>query len=81
MITLQAIDLLSGLLAMEQQQEVTHHDSPSAFSKTHLGRLYVFSLMWSVGALLELDDRAKMEEFIVEMVSKYNLLQSNSMHN
>lgn len=29
----------------------------------YLERLYIFSLMWSVGALLELEDRCKMEHW------------------
>ena len=67
----QAMDLLSGLLAVEEHHE-GHHEHPTSFSREHLGRLYVFSLMWSVGALLELEGRAKMEEFVVQMVRLYN---------
>lgn len=36
---------------------VEHGALPTA----HLNKLIVFSLMWSAGALLELDDRVKME--------------------
>jgi len=30
----------------------------------HLGKIYVFVLMWSIGALLELEDRRKLQEFL-----------------
>ena len=49
----QSLDLLEGLI---------NKDKPPAAS--HLGRLYVFALMWSLGALLELYDRKKLEEFL-----------------
>ncbi|CAF0945608.1 unnamed protein product [Adineta steineri] len=51
----QSLDLLEGLI---------HKDK--APSPDVLGRLYVFALMWSVGALLELFDRKKLEEHLVE---------------
>ena len=60
----QAMDLLAGLIPEGE------HENTSAASLTPqcLERLYIFALMWSVGALLELDDRAKMEQFLIEQV-------------
>ncbi|XP_076826623.1 dynein axonemal heavy chain 5 [Brachyhypopomus gauderio] len=51
----QTIDLLQGLLSAGEEKHLT---------ASHIGRLFVFALMWSVGALLELDDRSKMEVFL-----------------
>ncbi|CAI9729037.1 dynein heavy chain 5, axonemal-like [Octopus vulgaris] len=52
----QAIDLLEGLIPSEEdRKDITH---------THLDNLIVFAMMWSLGALLEISDRQKLEEFI-----------------
>ena len=48
--------LLEMLLTLQEQC--------GDLSRVHLERLYVFALMWSVGALLELDDRKKMEMWL-----------------
>ena len=60
---LQAMDLLSGLIPSSEETTV------SSLSALHLQRLFLFSVMWSVGALLELEDRVKMEHFLVDNVS------------
>ena len=49
---------MEGLIPSRDDKDAV---APSA---KHYERLYVFTLMWSIGAFLELDDRSKMEEFI-----------------
>ncbi|XP_070190341.1 dynein axonemal heavy chain 5-like isoform X2 [Littorina saxatilis] len=57
----QAIDLLEGLIPKS--------DDNKEIGPEHLRRLIVFAIMWSVGSLLELADRKKMEEFLVSNCS------------
>uniref|UniRef100_A0A3B4C567 AAA+ ATPase domain-containing protein n=1 Tax=Pygocentrus nattereri TaxID=42514 RepID=A0A3B4C567_PYGNA len=51
----QTIDLLQGLLSAGEEKQLT---------AAYIGRLFVFAVMWSVGAVLELEDRSKMEMFL-----------------
>nr|XP_043900355.1 dynein axonemal heavy chain 8 isoform X2 [Solea senegalensis] len=60
----QTIDLLQGLLPAAEEKQGCHGD---------VGRLFVFAVMWSLGALLELDDRAKMEAFLKDHSSSLDL--------
>ena len=55
---MQSCHILEGLIPAKEDN--------SSLSKEHLERLYIFSLMWSVGALQELEDRAKMEVYLKE---------------
>uniref|UniRef100_A0A8C6KVS4 Dynein axonemal heavy chain 5 n=1 Tax=Nothobranchius furzeri TaxID=105023 RepID=A0A8C6KVS4_NOTFU len=57
-VIMQCINMLQGLIP----QKVT--EKTSFLPREHLERLYVFSLMWSTGALLELEDRRKMEHWL-----------------
>lgn len=49
---------MAGLIPKREEKD------QSSLTREHYERLYVFTLMWSIGAYLELDDRAKMEEYI-----------------
>ena len=53
---MQSCHIMEGLIPPKEDN--------TSLPKVHLERLYVFSLMWSIGALQELDNRAKMEEFL-----------------
>lgn len=59
----QAIDLLIGVIAEASAISLAATQKAS-LSSSHYERLFLFCLMWSVGALLELKDRAKMQEFV-----------------
>ena len=68
---MQAINLLQGLIPGE--------DAPKQADAAFLEKLYVFSLMWSIGASLELGDRKKVRDlvfrskkvkFVAEVVSE-----------
>ena len=50
----QTCDLLAGLI----------EDHGDTFTEAHLERLYIFAIMWSLGALMELQDRDNFEAFI-----------------
>ncbi|XP_034837309.1 dynein axonemal heavy chain 8 [Maniola hyperantus] len=56
----QCIDVLVGLLQIEIPGGKVHTDR-------HLERLFVFSMMWSLGAVLELDARYRMAEFMTKL--------------
>ncbi|XP_035209771.1 dynein heavy chain 8, axonemal-like isoform X2 [Stegodyphus dumicola] len=60
----QAIDLLDGLLPSSESEPIT---------PVHYERLFIFALMWSFGALLELDDRSQLEIFLKRHKPKLDL--------
>ncbi|KAI2655575.1 Dynein axonemal heavy chain 5 [Labeo rohita] len=68
-VIMQCINMLQGLIQPKVTfddvfDDVTHQEQGGELSREHMERLYVFALMWSVGALLELDDRMKLERWL-----------------
>ncbi|KAH9641787.1 hypothetical protein HF086_003913 [Spodoptera exigua] len=59
----QCIDVLSGLLLVALPGGKVHTDR-------HLERLFIFAMMWSLGAVLELDMRSRLAEFMTKMPVK-----------
>lgn len=58
----QCCDIITGMLEVEEE--------PKTFTDKHLERIFLFSLMWSLGAVLELDDRILLEQQIMAHPSK-----------
>ncbi|KOX80134.1 Dynein heavy chain 8, axonemal [Melipona quadrifasciata] len=61
----QCIDLLDGLLG-------TNKDTTRILPEYHIEKIFLFSLMWSLGAVLELDERNLLQEFLLNHQSKCN---------
>lgn len=61
----QSVNLLEGLIPSK--------GAGGLASSMHLERLFVFCLMWSLGAVLELDDRDRLEAFIRAHDSKIDM--------
>jgi dynein heavy chain len=57
-IITQACKLLEGLIPSKDDKET------GSVSQSHYEHLYIFTLMWTIGAFLEWDDRIKVEEFL-----------------
>ncbi|XP_030752815.1 dynein heavy chain 8, axonemal [Sitophilus oryzae] len=58
----QCCDVLQGILDISEE--------PKNWTDKQLERLYIFAVMWSLGALLELEDRVKLEDFALAHPSK-----------
>ena len=54
----QTCNILEGLIPPKEDG--------SSLPNEHLEKLYIFAIMWSIGAILELDDRTKLEKWMRE---------------
>ena len=63
LISLQACDLLEGLIPNKEDK--------SQLPQKHMEKLFIFSLMWSMGAILELDDREKLQQYLLNHESRF----------
>ncbi|XP_070701078.1 dynein axonemal heavy chain 8-like [Pempheris klunzingeri] len=67
---MQSVNLLEGLIPTKEAGGLA--------SNKHLERLFVFCVMWSIGALLELEDRDKLEAYVRAHESSIDVPQTRS---
>lgn len=67
-----------GELEDDPAEEISKSEAVEMLSSEHLEKLYVFSLVWGMGALLEIKDRLKYDTFLKDRFSHLNLPKNNS---
>lgn len=67
----------SPVLEPEDEEAKSEQDLCTKLSPEHLHRLYVFSLVWGMGAFLELSGRVKFDLFLREKLATLLDLPSN----
>ncbi|XP_075210479.1 dynein heavy chain 8, axonemal kl-3 [Lycorma delicatula] len=67
----QCVDIIMGLVDTGGEEKKSGQEE-KIHSSIHMERLFLFSMIWSLGAVLELDDRKKLENFILRHESKMN---------
>lgn len=60
---------LFNLLVLTEGGENTKSTATPRASRPHLERLYLFSIIWSMGAFLEKDDRIKLDKHLTTSFS------------
>ncbi|KZC10625.1 Dynein heavy chain 5, axonemal [Dufourea novaeangliae] len=80
----QMLCLLEGLVPAEsvdekeEEDEETEEEKRQPMTADHLKRLYVFTLVWSIGALLETPDRRKYDSYLRENFGSLDLPTSEN---
>lgn len=72
----QALDILLGLIQARGLQSKLSHASLLKQENTqvsHTEKMVLLSILWSFGAVMELEDRAKLQEFFASKVSAWGL--------
>jgi dynein heavy chain len=90
LVPVQSADLEDTVEGTEKEAEVDEEGGedgqegpapvPRRLSAQHLHRLYVFSLVWSMGAFLDIGDRKKFSDFLHDkLTSVLDLPETNKL--